>query len=68
MDCFNFFCSLRQNTTSNYNYCGHLACQNRYKEPIILYTALVTKTANNIKSEYQNIDKSNKDLRLGNPQ
>lgn len=41
MDCFNFFCSLRQNTTSNYNYCGHLACQNRHKEPFI-YTTLTT--------------------------
>lgn len=58
MNCFNFFCSLRQNTTSNYNYCGHLACQNRYKEPIILYTPLI----NNIKSEYQDIDKSNNDM------
>lgn len=58
MDCFNFFCSLRQNTTSNDNYCGHLACQNRYPEPIILYTAL----ANNIESECQNIDKSDNDM------
>ena len=58
MDCFNFFCSLRQNTTSNYNYCEHLACQNRHKEPIILYTPLI----NNIESEYQNIDKSDNDI------
>lgn len=29
MDCFNYLCPFRQNTTSNSNHCECLACQNR---------------------------------------
>lgn len=34
MDCFNYNCPFRQNTTSNCNRCDCLACQNRWEEPV----------------------------------
>lgn len=34
MDCFNYHCPFRQNTTSSCNRCECLACQNRWEEPV----------------------------------
>ena len=55
MDCFNYLCPFRQNTTSNYNRCECLACQNRYKEPVTyiasnhtLATDEIARTTNNL--------------------
>ena len=48
MNCFNHFCPLRQNTTSNYNHCDYWICQNRCKEPVIYITSDHTLTADEI--------------------
>mgnify|MGYP007081928742 CR=1 FL=1 len=48
MNCFNHFCPLRQNTTSNYNHCDYWACQNRCEEPVIYITSDHTLTADEI--------------------
>lgn len=48
MDCFNYNCPFRQNTTSNYNRCDCLACQNRCEEPVIYITSNHTLTADEI--------------------
>lgn len=48
MDCFNHFCPLRQNTTSNYNHCDYWTCQNRCEEPVIYITSDHTLTADEI--------------------
>ena len=48
MDCFNYNCPFRQNTTSNCNRCDCLACQNRCEEPVIYITSNYTLTADKI--------------------
>ena len=48
MDCFNYNCPFRQNTTSNCNRCECLACQNRCEEPITYITSNHTLTADEI--------------------
>ena len=48
MDCFNYNCLFRQNTTSNCNHCECLACQNRCEEPITYITSNHTLTADEI--------------------
>lgn len=48
MDCFNYNCLFRQNTTSNCNRCECLACQNRCEEPVIYITSNHTLTADEI--------------------
>ena len=48
MDCFNYNCPFRQNTTSNCNRCDCLACQNRYEEPITYITSNHTLIADEI--------------------
>lgn len=48
MDCFNYNCPFRQNTTSNCNRCDCLACQSRLEEPVIYITSNCTLTADEI--------------------
>lgn len=48
MDCFNYSCPFRQNTTSNCNRCECLACQNRCEEPVIYITSNHTLTVDEI--------------------
>ena len=48
MDCFNYNCPFRQNTTSNCNRCEYLACQNRCEEPVIYITSNHTLTIDEI--------------------
>lgn len=48
MDCFNYNCPFRQNTTSNCNHCECLACQNRCEEPVIYITSNHALTADEI--------------------
>lgn len=48
MDCFNYNCPLRQNTTSNCNHCDYWMCQNRLEEPVIYVTSNHTLTADEI--------------------
>ena len=48
MDCFNYNCPFRQNTTTNCNRCDCLACQNRCEEPVIYITSNHTLTADEI--------------------
>ena len=48
MDCFNYNCPFRQNTTSNCNCCDCLACQNRWEEPVTYITSNHTLTADEI--------------------
>ena len=48
MDCFNYNCPFRQNTTSNCNRCDCLACQNRWEEPVTYITSNHTLTADEI--------------------
>ena len=48
MDCFNYNCPFRQNTTSNCNRCDCFACQNRCEEPITYITSNHTLTADEI--------------------
>nr|DAJ86055.1 MAG TPA: hypothetical protein [Caudoviricetes sp.] len=48
MDCFNYNCPLRQNTTSNCNHCDYWICQNRCEEPVIYITSNHTLTADEI--------------------
>ena len=51
MDCFNYNCPFRQNTTSSCNRCDCLACQNRCKVPCTYtasnHTLAIDETANN---------------------
>lgn len=48
MDCFNYNCPFRQNTTSNHNRCDCLACQNRCEEPVTYVISNHTLTADEI--------------------
>ena len=48
MDCFNYNCPFRQNTTSNCNRCDCLACQNRWEKPVTYITSNHTLTADEI--------------------
>ena len=48
MDCFNYNCPFRQNTTSSCNRCECLACQSRWEEPAICITSNHTLTADEI--------------------
>ena len=45
MDCFNYHCPFRQNTTSSCNRCDCLVCQNRCKWPVTYTTSNHTLTA-----------------------
>ena len=46
MDCFNYNCPFRQNTTSSCNRCECLACQNRWEEPVTYIISNHTLIAN----------------------
>ena len=48
MDCFNYNCPFRQNTTSNSNRCEYLACQNRWEKHVVYTTSNHTLTADEI--------------------
>ena len=48
MDCFNYNCPFRQNTTSNCNRYEYLACQNRCEKPVIYITSNHTLTIDEI--------------------
>ena len=48
MDCFNYNCPFRQNTTSNYNNCDYWTCQNRCEIPITYIVSTHTLTADEI--------------------
>lgn len=41
MDCFNHLCGFRQNTTTDYNNCECLACQNRCINPVTYNDELI---------------------------
>lgn len=56
MDCFNKLCPLRQNTTSNCNFCNCLMCQNRWKEPVTYIVSNHTLTAEEIAKTIDNPD------------
>lgn len=53
MDCFNYNCPLRQNTTSNRNHCDYWMCQNRCEEPVIYITSNHTLTMDTTTLEEQ---------------
>ena len=48
MDCFNYFCLFRQNTTSSFNRCECVACQNRCEAPVTYTVSNQTLTADEI--------------------
>lgn len=48
MDCFNHLCQFRQNTTTSYDNCECLACQNRCKGPVTYTASNHTLTADEI--------------------
>ena len=56
MDCFNYHCPFRQNTTSNCNRCECLACQNRCKGPVTYTASNHTLTADEIAKITNNPD------------
>jgi hypothetical protein len=56
MDCFNCICPFRQNTTTDYNNCDYLACQNRCKGPVTYTASNHTLTADEIAKITNNPD------------